>query len=392
MKIIKLSLIASLAISSAIAGGDIVPAPAPIPVENPTTIAGKLQAYYFTHDNAGAGTLFDALNTSAGSAVTLDVSHKLFDGITLNFSAVGFANAGDSIADSASTLGKLEGIQSGAFMNVANITATYWDTTLVAGRQLLATPMLGGFDWLLAPGSFEAYTLVNKSISNLTLIGSYVKEWRANNTGNTFADISNNLNDHNWAVGAVYANEDLFDASVWYYNVDAGVGAGNPDKYTQIYADAGISYAGVKLEAQYVMTDYATAGITDASAYGAKLSTSIYDIALSAAFVQIVDNATGFVGNDGLYTSLWNTRAPSIYNPIDGDASTYKVSASTKVYGLDIEASYAGYGENGQEIFAMLGYDITDSFNLGAVYTNTTPNVAGATDDNAIEFVATYKF
>ena len=48
--------------------------------------------------------------------------------------------------------------RSGAFFNVANITATFADTTLVLGRQLLNTPMLSGFDWLLAPGSFEAYT------------------------------------------------------------------------------------------------------------------------------------------------------------------------------------------------------------------------------------------
>ncbi|MFK5975778.1 MAG: hypothetical protein QM493_04665 [Sulfurovum sp.] len=386
MKIMKLSLIASLAISASFAGGDIELPPAPLPpVENDTTIAGKLQAYYMTHDNGGTGTLFDALNTTAGSAVTLDVSHKFYDGISANFSAVGFANAGDSIADTANTLGKLEGVQSGAFINVANITASYWDTTLVAGRQLINTPMISGFNWLLAPGAFEAYTLMNNSIENLTIVGSYLAQWRANNAGNGWRDLTT-FGD-NWTVGAVYKNDDLFDTSIWYYNVDAG-SATSPDKYTQIYADAGISYMGVRLDGQYVITDYNT--VTDGSAFGAKLSYTLYDVALSAAFVQIVDNNAGYVGVDGLYTSSWNTFASTTFQT--GDSSTYKVAASTSVYGVDMEASFAGYGDDGQEIDVIVGYGITDSINFDAIYSSTTSNTAGATATDAIEFIATYKF
>ena len=389
MKITKLSLIATLAISSAIAGGDIIPAPLP-PVEDATTVKGKLQAYYYTTDTA-PNDLFSELNSQLGTAVTLDVAHKLFEGVTLNFSAVGFSNLMDKG-------GYMEGAAVGGYMNVANITAKYWDTTLVLGRQTLATPMLGSFDWLLAPGSFEAATVMNNSIENLTLVASYVTKWRPNNTNDVFADLTTN-SQNNWAVGAVYKNESLFDASVWYYNVDAGaavpVVTGNgavADKYTQIYADAGISYAGVRLDGQYVMTDYGTATTKDASAFGGKLSTTIYDIALSAAFVQIVDNHTGFVGVDSLYTSSWNTFASLTHQT--GDSSTYKVAASTKVYGVDMEASFAGYGDDGQEIDVILGYELTDSWSFGAIYSNTKANVTTTPNDavNAVEVIATYKF
>jgi hypothetical protein len=80
----------------------------------------------------------------------------------------------------------MEGTDKGAYFNVANLTATYADTTFVLGRQLLDTPMLGGFDWLLAPGAFEAYTAVNNSFENIILVGSYVRTWRPNNTGDNF--------------------------------------------------------------------------------------------------------------------------------------------------------------------------------------------------------------
>ncbi|MFK5975777.1 MAG: OprD family outer membrane porin [Sulfurovum sp.] len=391
MKIIKLSLIASLTISSAIAGGDIVPMPPPLVEERATTVSGKLQAYYYTFDNFGTGDLFSDTTGQLGTAVTLDISHKLFEGVTLNFSATGFSNLMDKG-------GYMEGTATGGYMNIANITASYWDTTLIAGRQLLDTPMLGSFDWLLAPSSFEAVTIKNNSIENLTLVTSYVTKIRENNdwnsNGNTFTDLTAN-SQNNYAVGAVYANENLFDASVWYYNIDSSFATANLDKYTQIYTDLGISYAGVKLEGQYVMTDYAGAGVTDASAFGAKLSTTIYDIALSAAYVQVVDNVTGYVGVDSLYTSSWNTFASWAYDSTTNkDASTYKVDASTKIYGVDMEVSYAGYNDKGSEVDVILGYDVTDAFSLGAIYTSTDYDTG--TDfldaDNAIEIIATYTF
>jgi len=54
MKFTTLSLVATLALSSAYAGGDITPIEAPVavaPAESATTIAGKLTAYYITDDS-----------------------------------------------------------------------------------------------------------------------------------------------------------------------------------------------------------------------------------------------------------------------------------------------------------------------------------------------------
>ncbi len=110
---------------------------------------------------------------------TLDVSHKFTDWLTANFSALGYVNTMNE-----DFLGYFEQDgKAGAFFNVANLTATYGDTTVVLGRQLLGTPMLQGYDWLLAPASFEAYTLMNNSIENVTLVGAYVTKVRAKQHG-----------------------------------------------------------------------------------------------------------------------------------------------------------------------------------------------------------------
>ena len=387
MKFTKLSLVAALAVSSAFAGGDITPvepvveAPAVVADTNKdTTIAGKLTGYYITDDADSNNDMFSKEASQLGLAATLDVAHKVTDWMTLNFSAVGYVNALKK-----PNLQYMEGDKHGAFFNVANATFNYADTTFVAGRQLLATPMLGGFDWLLAPGAFEAYTLVNNSFENVTLVGSYVRTWRQNNTGDTFLNLTDIDDGNNWTVGAAY-NDKTINGSVWYYNVDAGA-AVNPDKYTQVYVDAGYDFSVAKIAAQYVNTDYNAQ--KDSTAYGVKISGTVADIALSAAYNKIQDNKTGFVGVDSLYTSSWNTFTSAAYDNEDLDA--FKIAASTKIAGVSAELSYADY-DKGNETDLILGYDITENIDAGLVYTNTKANITNADAVNALEVFANYKF
>ena len=378
MKITKLSLVAVMAMSSAFAGGDITPEEPVVAVPaikitacNPnTTINGKAHAYYYTNDSVD---LFDSDSSQLGTAITLDVSHKLFDGVTANFSAIGYANL---MSDN---FEYMEASETGAFFNAANITATFADTTLVAGRQLLDTPMLGGFDWLLAPGTFEAYTLANSSIANLTLVGSYVAKWRPNNTGDTFVDLTDIGDGNNWTVGAAYS--DTFNVSAWYYNVDSR-------NYTQVYADAGFDFSSAKIAAQYANTDYD--GLAeDSTMFGLKASATLGAFELTAAYNNVADNVTAFIGRDSLYASSWNTLASNSV----GDA--YKVEASTVFGTLSAAASYSYYeykqdNDEGSEIDVILGYGITNCFSVDAIYSNTDYGIGE--DENALELVATYKF
>jgi len=380
MKFTKLSLIAAIAVNSAFAGGDIEPVVAPVVEEvlSNTTISGKLTGYYYTDDTVD---LFDEDSSALGTAVTLDVTHKFTDNIAMNFSAIGFANVIDE-----SYL--MENEKSGAFINVANITATFADTTVILGRQLLDTPMLGGFDWLLAPGAFEAYTAVNSSIENVTLVGSYVRTWRPNNSGDNFINLTDIDDGNNWTLGAAYDNKTI-SGSVWYYNVDAGAAAGNGvDKYGQVYIDAGYDFEVAKIQAQYVNTNYDLAD--DSDAYGAKITGKLSAFSLMAAYVYVADNVVGYVGRDGLYTSSWNTLGAS-----QGD--TFKVEAATEFAGISASASYAYYeyeqtaNDEGSEIDVILGYNITDAIDLNVVYTNTDYD-DDASAINALEIYANYKF
>jgi len=381
----KLSLVATLAISSAFAGGDIAPVE-PV-VEAPvveaaacnsnTTINGKAVLYSFTTDGNGDLDWYNGDSSALGAAVTLDVAHKITDNVTANVSAVGFTNLTNAYTD-LNGWEQFEGEETAAFLNIANITAAYGDTTFVLGRQLLDTPMIQSFDWLLAPGSFEAYTVVNKSISNLTLFGSYIEAYRANGSGTEFLDGEGDT----WTVGASYS--DAFDASVWYYNVDDG------DSYTQVYGDAGVEVSGIKLAAQYVETDYDMAMMDDSTAYGVKAETTLAGFDLAAAYVKVEDNPVGFVDWDGLYTSMWMT-------PTSGSVGdNWMVSAATEFSGVSVSAAYGDFAyendvESGSEFDLVLGYGITDCISLDAAYTITDYG-NGDGDEQVMELIATYKF
>jgi hypothetical protein len=382
MKYTKLGLAAVLTISTAVAGGDIAPVePA---VETPvakaacnssTTINGKLTGYYYTDDTVD---LFDQDSSELAFAATLDVTHKFNENIAMNFSAVGFVNT-------IKRGNEMEHDDNGAYFNVANLTATYADTTFVLGRQLLDTPMLGGFDWLLAPGAFEAYTVVNNSFENITVVGSYVRTWRQNNTGDEWINLTDIDDGNNWTLGAAYDDKTI-SGSIWYYNVDAGATV-RPDKYAQIYIDAGYNFGSIQVAAQYANTNYDAA--EDSDLFGLKAAGEIAGINVMAAYSNVSDNTVGFVGRDTVYTSSWNTFTSNSV----GDA--FKIEASTEFSGLSATTSYAYYeyeqgNDEGYEFDLILGYNFTDCIDANIVYSNT--NYGEDDDVNALEIYANYKF
>jgi hypothetical protein len=384
MRLTKLSLIATLAISSVFAGGDISPVQPTTTTpsttneacDSKTTINAKLTGYYYTDDSVD---LFDNDSSEFGLAATLDVTHKFDEHIAMNFSAIGYVN----------TIKRnfmMEGDKNGAFINVANITANYYDTTFILGRQLLDTPMLGGFDWLLAPGAFEAYTIANNSIDNLTLVGSYVRTWRQNNTGDEWIDLTDIDDGNNWTLGAVYDDKTI-SANLWYYNVDAGAKATDIDKYTQIYLDAGYDFGSFAVAAQYVNTDFDTA--KDSDLFALKATTSLGGFDFLVAYSNLSDNVAGFVGRDTIYTSSWNTFASN------SQGDTFKFEASSEFAGVSATASYAYYeyeqgDDEGHEFDLILGYNITKCIDANIVYSNT--NYGSDDDVNALEIYANYKF
>jgi hypothetical protein len=244
----------------------------------------------------------------------------------------------------------------------------------------MATPMIQGYDWLLAPASFEAYTLVNSSIENVTLTGSYLTKVRQNNTG----EFDTNLEGENWTIGAAYDDKTI-NGSVWYNNIDAAF-------YTQVYADAGYNFGSFKVDGQYVGTDFdaAPAG----TAFGLMASTTLSGFDLSASYNYLADNVTGYVSWNGLYTNQWNATVADQFVGVDGDSiNAFKVAASTTISDISVDLSYASWDNDFYEGDVILGYEFTKAIDAGIVYSNTQSAIwLPTTGVNQLEVYANYKF
>jgi len=331
-----------------------------------TVVDGKAQLYYYTTDGDD---LFSDESTNAGGAVTLNVTHKFSDAVSANFTAIGYDSLGSSVG------GAMEGDKhtSDAYFGNANVVVSLGKTTAIVGRQQLDTPMLGSFDWLLAPSHFEAGTLVQK-MDSLTFIGAYVTKLRANNSGTEFTK----LTDDNYAVGMVYKG--VVDANLWYYNIDEAC-------YTQIYVDVSEEKSGVTYAIQGVSTDYDDGG-EDSMAYGLKVSGEVDGWGMSVAYNNVQDREVGKVEVDSLYTSSWNIWASGMLD------SSFKAEISKELSGVSTTLSYAQY-DDGSELDVILGYAINKNISLDAIFANTDylpEDGVDADAEKSLEFIATYKF
>jgi outer membrane porin, OprD family len=88
--------------------------------------------------------------------------------------------AGDEEDDGGGLL--QEGQEGYSVLGQAYVKWSGWDSHITLYRQLIDTPFLSSFDVKMVPVTFEAYTLVNQSISNLTVTLSqveHIKPWTA---------------------------------------------------------------------------------------------------------------------------------------------------------------------------------------------------------------------
>lgn len=331
-------------------------------INNTTTVKGDGALHYRSHDRSAD--LFEGENSTAAAAVTLDVTHRINKNFAANFVMVGYTDFGNEVG-----VNKFEQTKAGAILNLANLEATYGTTKFIAGRQLLDSPMAGSYNRFLAPSAFEAYTIVNNSVDNLTLVGSYVDKVRGNNTGSKFVY----LNGDNYTMGAAYKGN--FSANIWLYNVDAG-------KYQQVYTDAGYKINGVKVEGQLIATDYDTGN--DSTSYGLKVSGKVENFDLSAAYARVLDRQVGMIEVDSIYTSSHNIWASQLVD------QSFKVEAGTTIDDITAKISYADY-DQAKELDVTFGYKMSNQLSVDAVYT-TTEYAPDTTKEGALELVSRYKF
>ncbi len=393
MKFTKLSLVAALAVSAAVAGGDIAPVePAAAPVEavSPWTVSGDAKLYYSTTDgnkynlfDKGAGDVLDGYATGQ-AAISADVSYALNNNWKVNFGMTGLATLGldDSVVSyvwlrsAASVNGKMTSVGDALWIDTANITGTAFDgkATFILGRTELDTPFVFSEKWNIAPNTFDAAVAMVKPVDALTLVAGYVYDGNGNGArigtfknpegGFTHGDgyfplftgAANEISDQAWAVAAIGTVSNV-TGQIWYEEVLSVAQAlwvqadGNFNGFT-----AGAQYAYITPDSTL---ESAVGGpIDNSSAYAFKLGYSKDALNVWAAYSSVdnkgvipISNTATMVGGAGwggkpldaalgsqskLYTEAWWNYG-FVSQP---DAQSFAGAIDYKFSNFDVLAQY----------------------------------------------------
>ena len=192
-KALLLSVVASTMI---MAGGDIVPVPAPVIEEsNWGEVFGQSRTFYVdrTYTSGPASRSVGNRNSLATGGY---IGYKSPDFNGLTFAVAAYGTYGFNIHDiDADALGGAlsydkslygAGFDDYAFIGQAYINYKFSNTNIKAGRMRLDTPMAGADDARMLPNLFEAVVVSNTDIENTTLIGAHVFRETIGTFGNVY--------------------------------------------------------------------------------------------------------------------------------------------------------------------------------------------------------------
>jgi len=311
MKFTKLSLIAALAVTTAVAGD--------------AKISGDAKLFYGTTD-AGNADLFNKNGAMGDTAISLDYTRDVVDGVTVNVGVTGVSTLGleNTLVSTTWVTHNKGDVQDSAWIDTANIVLKPIDKTmLVVGRQTLDTPLAFTETWNIAQNTFDAAVIVDNHIEDTTLVGAWVGR---GNGHNGFENLHGGMTKYGalnaGQEGALAKNEGAFAAAVitkaipmttaqfWLYNVRNEADA--------IWLQADITPTkelSVGLQYSKISPKGVVDGHDDTKAMAVKLGYTVAGIDLAGAYSKVDDKGLVYMGNTAtggahsgqskLYTDAW---------------------------------------------------------------------------------------
>jgi len=303
-------------------------------------------------------------------------------------------------------------------LSKAFLDGKWGNTEIKLGRQSLDTPHADSDDIRMIPNFFEAYTISNNDIKNLTLSAGYINRmagWENAVNARNFIDVGEtiaaNFEDYRAAEsqGIAYASASYegiknLSLSLWYYNYQ--------DIANVIYAEAGYEKTfdnkntltvGLQYDAS-TETGAALLGEQDAETFGlsADFMFETAGVHILAAYNQDNGNtgATGLsLGGGPFFTSMEDQTLDAI-----GQAgSAWLVGAGYHFEKVGINGLHAGiaYGNfqadnsndyTSEELDAVIDYTLNEQFSLTAAYASVSFDHVLSSDYDQFRLIANYSF
>jgi len=291
----------------------------------------------------------------------------------------------------------------------AYLDGKWGNTELKLGRQILDTPHADSDDIRMIPNYFEAYTLSNTDIPDLTLGVGYIRKmagWENGVDASSFVNIGQTLGTDNmdgvyYASASYEAIEDL-SLSLWYYHY--------ADIANVLYAEAGYAlYASEILDVtvglQYDMSKQTGAtllGQQDANTFGASVEFDSKSVGVHLLMAYNKDSGdTGAsslnLGGGALFTSMEDQTLDAMGQA--GEAWVVGLGYHFDgVDGLKVGVAYGRFSADNvssdetNELDVVMEYVFNESFSLVAAYASTHFENKGISDYNQLRIVTNYNF
>ncbi len=368
------------------------------------SFGGSASLFYGTND-ASNGDLFNK-GTSYGN-VAVQLGGTALVGscdtcVKLNYGITGVSTMGlENTLVGSTWVNHTNGLNDGVWIDTLNLTFNPLDgisnTTLVVGRQALATPMVFTETWNIAKNTYDAVVAVNNDIENTTLVAGWIG--RSNIAGGSTVNVANIGDGFSnfltpegaYAVGAVTTLIPTVTAQGWYYIA--------PSTATVGWLQAETEYAGFSLGGQYGLLD--GADNSDGNAIGVKVGYNYEGVGLSAAYSTVdamtgTSAALGFVNLGGAQTPLYTAGWWNVGGQGAQDTDAFNLTATYGIDGIaDLGLFFTNWEEQASgnavnEIAVTAGKSI-DNLDITLAYVNTDDDsIADAQND--IQAYFTYNF
>ncbi|NOQ30769.1 MAG: hypothetical protein GQ570_06570 [Helicobacteraceae bacterium] len=289
----------------------------------------------------------------------------------------------------------------------AYVNYKYESFNFKGGRQLIDTPLADSNDISMTPHTFEAY-VASYEVNNFTFIGANIQKWQGVDTidangnwdGNSWAQTGENNRD-TW-MGAVTYENDIVDASGWYYNIGEMANAA----YFEALSCIDIKNVEIEYGIQYLNESELDNSNVKGTVIGAWGELIANDFGLNIAFNQAYSKDDKYIfggfGGGPFFTNM-NLMTADNLSDSHGTATSIVTGVTYSFDKLNFLAAYGDFrAEAGvsakahvSELDVGFEYDFYENANLVFIYVigdDKESNAKTEYDNSHIQLIINYNF
>jgi hypothetical protein len=281
-----------------------------------------------------------------------------------------------------------------SILSKAYMQWSYEKSSVILGRQILDTPFLDSDDIGMIPNSFEAYSFLNQSLEDTTLVYSFVRQMSGvdSDAPQTFLSINGDSGVH--LLGLSYEGMAAVSLSGWAYVM--------PHFANITYAE--VEYEGIfkgysfRLLGQSALEDFKVGESAKVFGFSSSLKHEETALSLYVAYDKSLDaGAINGFGGGPYFVNCEHLTLEDVGR--DGSIFVYGLewdASSLIADGMSLTLTQArledGQKHKGDEVDIVLSYAMRESLTFDAIYSTLDNSKIGGDKFDNLRVFANYSF